>query len=495
MTSFKDFNLPQGLVGALERLGITSPTPIQAAAIPLALQKHDILASSQTGSGKTFAFLLPLIANLSENKDSMALVMAPTRELALQIKTALTSLLGKTSPLKSALLIGGEPMPPQFHQLQQQPRIIIGTPGRITDHLHRRSLNLSKAHFLVLDETDRMLDMGFSIQLDEILRFIPTERQTFMFSATFPPRIVSLSKKYLNNPKQVSIDAVAQPLPKIKQEVIYTSAMEKFTHLMSELDKREGSIIVFVKTKINAEQIAKKLNAENHNSGAMHGDLNQRKRERVLLDFRNSKNRIMIATDVAARGLDIPHIKHVINYDLPQCPEDFVHRIGRTGRAGASGNALTFVQPSEGQKWRVITRMMDIDVPAAPNAPREAHRAVKRPTAKFGGSSKPFRGDREGFRKSCNSDERSSRDDRFSSAKKDGFKAKDGFRSKEGFKSSEGFKSADAFKSKEGFKSRDGFKAKDGFKSSDGFKSREGFKAKSRPSTPSRGKAFASAHR
>lgn len=426
MTSFRDFNLPQGLVSALERLGITSPTPIQAAAIPLALQKHDILASSQTGSGKTFAFLLPLIANLLENKESMALVMAPTRELALQIKTALTSLLGKNSSLRSALLIGGEPMLPQFRQLQQQPRIIIGTPGRITDHLHRRSLNLSKAHFLVLDETDRMLDMGFSIQLDEILRFIPTDRQTFMFSATFPPRIVSLSKKYLNHPQQISIDTVAQPLPKIKQEVIYTSAMEKFTHLMQELDKREGSIIVFVKTKVNAEQIAKKLNDKNHNSGVMHGDLTQRKRERVLSDFRNSKSRIMIATDVAARGLDIPHIKHVINYDLPQCAEDFIHRIGRTGRAGASGNALTFVQPSDGQKWRVITRMMDIDVPAASKLPQEVSRTARRPVSKFSSSAaagKPFKGSHEG-RSQGRKNAGEVRERGFSSTKKGAFKSK-----------------------------------------------------------------------
>ena len=247
----------------------------------------------------------------------------------------------------------------QLIELRKKPQIIVGTPGRINDHLERGTLNLSTTSFLVIDEADRMLDMGFGVQLDRIAEYLPKTRQTLMFSATLSTNIERLSKKYLNNPQRVSIDTSLQPAPKIQQESIHLKVMEKMTHLLQQLDRREGSIIVFVKTRRKAESLSKELRHHGHNTEAMHGDLNQRRRELVIHGFRIGKSRILVATDVAARGLDIPDVMHVINYDLPECPEDYVHRIGRTGRAGAEGFALSFISPEDGGRWREISRVLN----------------------------------------------------------------------------------------------------------------------------------------
>jgi ATP-dependent RNA helicase DeaD len=380
MTQFNSLNLPEFLVRSLDRMSITTPTPIQAEAIPLAMAGRDILASSQTGSGKTIAFLVPLIIRLLEDVKSTALVLTPTRELAVQVRDALQKLLGREAPFSAALLIGGEPMPKQFLQLKRRPRLIVGTPGRVTDHLQRGSLKLDEARFLVLDETDRMLDMGFSEQLDDILNYIPQARQTLMFSATMPANIVKLSQKYLTEPERVSIGSPIKAAIAIQQDVAHVKSSEKFPRLLKELDERDESIIVFVKTKRGAEELAEKLKDNHHRAEAIHGDLNQRKRDRVVKAFRMQKSRIMVATDVAARGLDIPHIKHVINYDLPQCPEDYIHRIGRTGRASAQGNALSLISPEDKHKWKMIHRLMN------PDAPQEKEERSERPSGK-----KPFR--------------------------------------------------------------------------------------------------------
>lgn len=358
MTSFKEFGLPVALVQSLERAHITVPTPIQTQSIPLALQGHDILASAQTGTGKTIAYLLPLVSHLKDSSRGSALILAPTRELADQIRVSLKMLLGRSAQTDIALLIGGAPIFKQFTALKKHPRFIIGTPGRINDHLSRGTLVLRDTRFLILDETDRMLDMGFSEDLDKIVKHLPQERQTLMFSATMPANIVKLSQKYLNNPKQVAIGETTQPAAKIQQKMLHTSSGEKYSNLLRELDEREGSVIIFVKTKISAANLADKLKRQNHSADAIHGDLKQRKRDEVIRAFRNSKNRIMVATDIAARGLDIPHVKHVINYDLPQCAEDYIHRIGRTGRAGMEGFALSFVSPSENRKWQAIYQMV-----------------------------------------------------------------------------------------------------------------------------------------
>jgi superfamily II DNA/RNA helicase len=307
--------------------------------------------------------------------------MTPTRELATQVREALRSFLGHHFAIKIALLIGGEPIGPQFHQLRARPRLVIGTPGRINDHLERKSLSLRQTQFLILDEVDRMLDMGFGIQLEKIEKHLPKKRQTLMFSATLPPNIVDLSQKYLINPIRVSVGNSHTPATNVKQDLLRVSEENKYDHLVQELDQRTGSIIVFVKTKYGAEKLTQKLKDDKHSVDTIHGDLRQNKRERVIHAFRNRKNRILVATDVAARGLDIPHIEHVINYDLPQCPEDYIHRIGRTARAGAEGAALNLVTRADERKWRSIERLLN---PSLPKEKREfAPRPSSRPRPEF----------------------------------------------------------------------------------------------------------------
>lgn len=359
MTTFSELGSTESIVKALDCMGIKIPTPIQAATIPIALKGSDLLASAQTGSGKTIAYSIPMLMKLVSTPGSAALILTPTRELATQVHQALLQLVGKTSPFRTALLIGGESMFRQYAQLKARPQIIVGTPGRITDHLVRGSLSLKKTNFLIIDEADRMLDMGFGIQLDKIAEYLSADRQTLMFSATFPANIEKLSKKYLRDPIRVAIDIATQAAPKIKQEVIYTSPNEKFAHLLKELSQRQGSVIVFVKTKRSADRLSGDLNHKGLIADAIHGDLPQRRRDRVIHDFRKNRTRILVATDIAARGLDIPHIMHVINYDLPQCAEDYIHRIGRTARAGAEGNALCLIAPEDGYKWKAILRLMN----------------------------------------------------------------------------------------------------------------------------------------
>ncbi len=359
MNTFNEFGLPEFLVKSLEEMQITTPTPVQIEAIPPALEGKNILASAQTGTGKTIAYLIPLIIKLSKEPQEKAIILTPTRELAIQVQEAAKRLLGRSQIFSSVLLIGGEALPKQLSVLRKNPRLIIGTPGRINDLLNRSMLNLSNASFLVLDEVDRMLDMGFAEQLDDIVKHLPKERQSLMFSATMPTNIERLVKKYLDNPHRISVGAENQPIAKIKQDVIYTANSEKFNLLSKELETREGCVIIFVKTKHRAEQLADTLHDNNHSVRAIHGGLRQQKREKVIKDFRDRKSRIMVATDIAARGLDVPHIQHVINYDLPQCPEDYLHRIGRTGRAGAEGCALSLISPDEEHKWRAISRLIN----------------------------------------------------------------------------------------------------------------------------------------
>ncbi len=359
MENFDTLGLPPYLMGALAYMKFTTPTPIQAAAIPPALEGKDILGSAQTGTGKTGAFGIPLIAKLLTSPRSAALVMTPTRELAVQVMDMLEQLLGADSGINTALLIGGESMPKQFSQLRARPRLIVGTPGRINDHLTRGTCKLNETDFLVLDETDRMLDMGFGIQIDAIVKHMTAKRQTLMFSATFPPNIVKMSEKYMNTPVRIEVGSNNTPMESIKQEVINVTEADKYGQLQVQLQQREGSIIVFVQTKFGADKMAVKLRALNHRADAIHGNLNQRQRDRVIADFRAQKTRILVATDIAARGLDIPHIEHVINYDMPQCPEDYIHRIGRTGRNGKEGCAVNLLTGRDNGKWKAICRLLN----------------------------------------------------------------------------------------------------------------------------------------
>lgn len=360
--NFNDFGLSPALMTSLSKIGYSTPTPIQEKAIPLALQGHDILGSAQTGTGKTAAFAIPLVEALLQSPDNAALVLTPTRELAKQVLTAIRDLLGRDSGINTAFIIGGEHMGKQYTQLRANPRIIVGTPGRINDHLERGTIKLDKTNFLVLDETDRMLDMGFDVQLEKIINFLPKQRQTLMFSATLPDSIVKLSGQYLNSPKRISVGETNIVATNIKQEVLRIEQGDKYQELQIQLNERQGSVIVFVKTKHNADKMAKKLRQDGFTSEALHGDLRQNKRDKVMRNFRDMNFRVLIATDIAARGLDVPHIEHVINYDLPQVAEDYIHRMGRTARAGAKGSAISFVASQDSRKWHAIECLLFPDM-------------------------------------------------------------------------------------------------------------------------------------
>ncbi len=357
--NFNELPIEKKLKNSIKFANFETPTPIQSQSIPISLTGKDILGTAQTGTGKTLAFTIPMINKLILDKNAMALIICPTRELASQVMDTVLKLNVREIGIGNALLIGGESMQKQLKKLKKRARIIVGTPGRINDHLERNSLNLSKVNYLVLDETDRMLDMGFTPQIELILKFIPKNHQTLLFSATLPDNILRISQKYLNNPERVSVGSTSTPIAKIKQETFEITQDKKYHELINQLVERNGSILVFVKTKHGADKIVKRLKYDGHRADAIHGNLRQSKRDRVIKGFRNGNSRILVATDVAARGLDIPLIQHVINYDLPQVPEDYIHRIGRTGRAGKEGSALTFLVPSDRYMWNSINKLID----------------------------------------------------------------------------------------------------------------------------------------
>ena len=378
MENFKLLKIEDSLKNSLNKMNFTKPTPIQSMAIPVALEGKDILGTAQTGTGKTLAFSIPLINKLILDKNAFALVMCPTRELATQVMEAIKSIISDKINIKTALLIGGESMQKQLRQLGNRSRIIVGTPGRINDHLKRKSLNLSATKYLVLDETDRMLDMGFTPQIEMVLKFVPKSHQTLLFSATLPQNILRISERFLNKPERISTGATSVPIAKIKQEILQVFKENKYDELIDQFLARKGSILVFVKTKRSADKMVKRLKEEGHSADAIHGDLRQSKRDRVINSFRKGLKRILIATDVAARGLDIPLIQHVINYDLPQVPEDYVHRIGRTARAGSDGSALTFLTPDDRSMWNSINKLIDPNFKPAPSGLRRNTKSKRR---------------------------------------------------------------------------------------------------------------------
>jgi len=461
MENFKLLKIEGSLKNSLEKMKFTKPTPIQAMAIPVALEGRDVLGTAQTGTGKTLAFSIPLINRLILDKNAFALVMCPTRELASQVMAAIKSIISDKINIKTALLIGGEAMQKQLRQLSNRSRIIVGTPGRINDHLKRKSLNLSATKYLVLDETDRMLDMGFTPQIEMILKFVPKDHQTLLFSATLPQNIVRISEKYLNKPERISTGSTSVPIAKIKQETLQVFKEKKYDELVDQFIARKGSILVFVKTKRGADKMVKRLKEEGHSADAIHGDLRQSKRDRVIGSFRKGLKRILIATDVAARGLDIPLIQHVINYDLPQVPEDYIHRIGRTARAGSEGSALTFLTPDDRSIWNSISKLIDPNFKAAPRGTRRNSKGNKRGKAPYNKKRK-FRDEK---RTSFGNKSKLSSRGRSSSSSRDGEKKSFGFKGKKSF-----FKKDDS--SGSNFRDRP---SRDGEKKSFGFKGKKSF--------------------
>jgi len=387
MENFNSLNLEKTLMDAIAVINFKTPTPIQAQAIPVALEGKDILGTAQTGTGKTAAFGIPLVNFLLKTQKDTALVMTPTRELATQVMQTMTSLIGKGN-IRTALLIGGDSMQKQLRQMQRNPRLIVGTPGRINDHLERRTLKLQNTTFLVLDESDRMLDMGFTPQINQVLKTVPEKHQTLLFSATLANNIIRLAERYLRNPVRISVGSTSTPIDKIKQEVIHVKDGDKYNQLIKEIYNRQGAILIFVKTRRGAEKMVKRLKYDDHDADAIHGNLRQNKRDKVIKAFRNAHFRILVGTDVASRGLDIPAIKHVINFDLPQLPEDFIHRIGRTARAGAEGSALSFIGGDDRSKWNAIQRLID------PNFKQDKNSGDRRGGGGRGGKSFDRRGSR-----------------------------------------------------------------------------------------------------
>ncbi len=362
MKNFSELNLTSVLARNLARLDFTTPTPVQAEAIPLALAGHDIVATAQTGTGKTLAFIIPLLESLSSQEDAKgigALVLTPTRELAIQIHEVYNQL-AKGTGLRAAVVVGGLSEGRQLESIRHGARIVIATPGRLEDFLNRNLVNLGNVKTVVLDEADRMLDMGFLPTIRRILGAVPEKRQTLFFSATIESSVKHLINKYLNNPKRVAIGSATKPNDHVDLHVYEVEQDHKLGLLHFILEEHEGSFLVFARTRYGADKLARRLKRGGVKATSIHGDRTQNQRNRALRGFQDGDYRVLVATDVAARGIHVDDIAHVVNYDLPQVPEDFIHRVGRTGRAGNRGTASTFGTRQERDGIRKIERVLKV---------------------------------------------------------------------------------------------------------------------------------------
>ena len=370
-TTFATLGLAEVLLRALAAKDFTVPTPIQEQAIPALLAGRDLLGLAQTGSGKTAAFALPLMQHLladnvrSAGFGTRALILAPTRELALQIDEAIRTF-GAQSRLRTVVIIGGASRFKQVEAMRRGADIVIGTPGRVCDLMQTRELNLANARQFVLDEADRMLDLGFIRDIRKIVAMLPAKRQSALFSATMPAEVANLANGLLNNPTQVEIERLEATAPKIDQSVYHLPISGKLPLLGKLLeDSTLSRVIVFTRTKHGANKVCETLETAGHRTNALHGNKSQPQREKALDQFRSGRARILVATDIAARGIDVTGITHVINYDVPVEPESYIHRIGRTARAGAAGHAITFCDGSERGTLRAIERLIGGPIPVA----------------------------------------------------------------------------------------------------------------------------------
>lgn len=354
---FGSIPLSKKTMSAIAAMGFEEPSPIQSQTIPLVLEGNDVIGQAQTGTGKTAAFGIPIIEQVIESRHVQALVLTPTRELAIQVSEELTKI-GKFRRIKALPIYGGQSIDRQIRALQFGVQIVVGTPGRLLDHINRGTIKLNTVKMLVLDEADEMLDMGFIDDIESILRHIPTEeRQTMLFSATMPAPIRTLAEKYMRQPMVVSISKEQLTVPLIDQH--YYETRDKLEGLCRILDVENAeSVIIFCRTKKGVDDLVASLQTRGYLADGLHGDLSQMQRDRVMRKFREGKLEILIATDVAARGIDIEQITHVINFDIPQDPESYVHRIGRTGRAGKKGVAITFIEPREYRQLRLIEQLI-----------------------------------------------------------------------------------------------------------------------------------------
>jgi len=348
LTTFYELGLSNELMKAIRRMGFEETTPIQAETIPLSLQNKDVIGQAQTGTGKTAAFGIPLIEKVDVTNEAIqGLVVAPTRELAIQVSEELYKI-GAVKRVRVLPIYGGQDIGRQIRALKKRPHIIVGTPGRIIDHINRKTLHLENVHTVVLDEADEMLNMGFIDDIEAILSNVPEKRQTLLFSATMPEPIRRIAERFMNKPQIVKVKAKEMTVPNIQQYYLEVQEKKKFDILTRLLDIQAPELaIVFGRTKRRVDELAEALNLRGYAAEGIHGDLSQAKRLSVLRKFKEGSIEILVATDVAARGLDISGVTHVYNFDIPQDPESYVHRIGRTGRAGKTGVAMTFVTPRE----------------------------------------------------------------------------------------------------------------------------------------------------
>ncbi len=401
-STFYGLGIAPRLLEILAKLNFTMPTPIQEQAIPVAIEGKDLIGIAQTGTGKTLAFGIPMIQRIAQSK-AEGMIILPTRELALQVDEALRQI-GRDLGLKSAVLIGGASIRPQIEALRRRPHIVIGTPGRIIDHLEPRTLSIANVSILVLDEADRMLDMGFAPQIKRILSAVPKNRQTMLFSATMPDDIVRIANQYMKLPLRVEIARPGTAAEKVTQELFIVKKENKNSLLSKLLAEYRGSVLIFSRTKYGARKICRVLRDARIHAAEIHSNRSLAQRREALDGFKSGKYRVLVATDIASRGIDVLGIELVVNFDLPENPDDYVHRIGRTGRAGAPGRAISFATPEEKDSVRAIEKLLRtaIDISKHPEITEEKfteYKIIPRHFSqrRFGGPKRPSYGGRGRF--------------------------------------------------------------------------------------------------
>jgi len=359
--TFSGLGIAPNILDILEKMGFTKPTPIQHESIPAGVEGKDVIGIAQTGTGKTLAFGIPMIQHMLNGKRN-GLVILPTRELAMQVDESLRKI-GQGLGIRTAVLIGGASMGLQRDMIKRKPHIVIATPGRLIDHLERRTITLATVDVLVLDEADRMLDMGFAPQINRILALVPKERQTMLFSATMPQEIVRIATSHMKLPIRVEVAPQGTTAERVEQEMIIIKKEDKVKLLEKILIDHKGAVLVFTRTKFGAKKVTTLVKAMGHSSAEIHGNRSLAQRTDALNGFKSGKYRVLVATDIAARGIDVKGIELVVNFDLPDDSSDYVHRIGRTGRAGTTGKAISFAEPSQIMGLRSIEKLVRAKIP------------------------------------------------------------------------------------------------------------------------------------